>query len=117
MLMVSNLSKSSFLVELFKVLLPFHWQQLFFGVVAFLAAGHHVAFGALAAAGYGHNVIHGQVFGRKRPAAVMAGAFSQAALPPLGLAQGPGAVAFPFLVVQAKVVGVGLDFFLSFHLG
>ena len=110
-------SNGSIPAELLEVLFPFHGQQLLFGVVAFLAAGHYVAFGALAAAGYGHNVIHGQVFGRNRPAAIMAGAFCQAALPPLGLSQSPGAVALPFLVVQAKVVGVGLKFIFLFHFG
>ena len=96
-------------------MLPFHGQQLFFGVVAFFAAGHDIALGALAAAGYGHAVIHGQIFGRERPAAVMADPFGQAAFPPLGFAQRSGLVTLPFLVVCAKIIGIGLDggFFFS----
>jgi hypothetical protein len=38
------------LVKLLQVLFPFHGEQLLFGVVAFFAAGHHVAFGAFTAA-------------------------------------------------------------------
>ena len=54
---------SSFLVELLEVLFPFHGKQMFFGVVAFFAAGRHIALGAFAAAGNGHDVIHGQISG------------------------------------------------------
>ena len=71
------------IVELYEILFPFHGQQLFLGIVAFLAAGRHIALGAFAAAGNGHNVIHGQILGRKRPAAVMANPFCQSAFPPL----------------------------------
>lgn len=108
-------SNSSFLVELLAVLLPFHGQQLLFSVVAFFAAGHHIALGALAASGYGHDVIHGQIFGRERPAAVMANPFGQAAFPPLGFAQRSGLVTLPFLVVCAKIIGIGLDGGFFFH--
>lgn len=70
-----------------------------------------------AAAGYGHNVIHGQIFRCKRPAAVMASALGQPALPPLGFAQDSGLVALPFLILGPQIVGEGLDCFLAFHFG
>ena len=110
------MSNLSFLIELLEILLPFHGQQLLFGVVAFLAAGRHVALGALAAAGYRHDVIHGQIFGREGSAAVMANPFGQAALPPLRFAQRSGLVALPFLIVFTQVVGEGLDGGFSFHM-
>ena len=90
---------------------------MLFSVVAFFAAGHDIALGALAAAGYGHDVIHGQIFGRERPAAVMANPFGQAALPPLGFAQRSGLVTLPFLIVCAQIVGIGLEglFFFSYR--
>ena len=108
-------SNFSFFIELLEVLFPFHGKQLLFSVVAFFAAGHHIALGALAAAGYGHDVIHGQIFGRERPAAVMANPFGQAAFPPLGFAQRSGLVALPFLIVCAQIVGIGLDGWFPFH--
>ena len=86
-------------------------------VVAFFAARRHVAFGAFAAPGYGHDVIHGQVFGRKGPAAVMASTFGQSAFPPLRFAQGSGLVALPFLVVCTEIIGEGFYVRLSFHFG
>jgi len=104
------------LIELLKVLFPFHGKQLFFGVVAFFAAGRHIAFGALAAPGNGHDVIHGQFIGRERPAAVMANPFGQAALPPLGFAQRSGLVTLPFLIVCAQIIGEGLDYIFPFHM-
>ena len=102
-------------MKLFEILLPFHGQQLLFGIVAFFAAGHYITFGALAAAGYGHNVIHGQIFGRGGPAAVMANPFCQAALPPLRFSKRPCLVTLPFLIVFAKIIGEGLDRRFSFH--
>ena len=102
-------------MKFFKVLFPFHGEQLFFGVVAFLAAGRHIAFGAFTAAGNGHDVVHGQIFGRKRPAAVMANPLGQAALPPLRFAQRTGLVTLPFLIVCAQIVGIGLNGRFAFH--
>ena len=102
-------------VELFQVLIPFHGKQLFFGRVAFFAAGHHIALGALAAAGYGHDMVHGQLFGRGGAAAVMADPFGQAALPPLGVSQRPGFMTLPFQIFFAKIIGEGLDGMFSFH--
>ena len=110
-------SKLSFTIELFKVLFPFHGQQLFFIVVAFFAAGHHVASGAFTAAGYGHDVIHGQVLGSKRPAAIITGPFCQPAFPPLGFTQGSGPVTLTFLIVRTQIIGEGLYIMLSLHFG
>ena len=48
-------------VKFLQVLFPLHGQQLFFGIVAFFAARHDIASGALSAPGNGYNVIHGQL--------------------------------------------------------
>ena len=102
-------------VKLFQILLPFHGKQLLFSRVAFFAAGDHVAPGAFAAPGYGHDVIHGQFFGWGRPAAVVAQAFGQTAFPPLGFSQLPCFVTRLFQIFSAQVIGKWLDGFFSFH--
>ena len=51
-------------VEFFQILFPLHRKQLPFGIVALFAAWHDVVFGALAATGHRHYVIHGQFFGQ-----------------------------------------------------
>ena len=102
-------------VKLFQILLPFHGKQLLFGRVAFLAAGCHVAPDAFTAPGYRHDVIHGQLFRRGLPAAVVAHAFGQTAFPPLGFSKLPGFAARSFQIVLAQIIGEGLDGFFSFH--
>ena len=102
-------------VKPFQILLPFHRQQLLFSRVEFLAAGCHVALGACAAPGYRHNVIHGQLFRRGWPAAVVAHTFGQTAFPPLGFSKFPCFVARPFQIFFAQIIGEWLDGFFSFH--
>jgi hypothetical protein len=84
------------LVKLLEVLFPFHGKHLFFGVVAFFAAGRHVSLGAFTPSGYGYNVIHCQIFGRAWSAAVITNSFCQAALPPLGFPEFPCSATLPF---------------------
>ena len=71
------------LAKALKVVLPLHGQELLFRVVAFLAAGDHVALGGPAAAGDRHDVVHGELTRREQAAAVMTRTLGQAAFPPL----------------------------------
>ena len=72
--------------KLYQVLLPFNREHLLFGVVAFLAAGGHIAFGGFAPTRHGNDMVHGQLLGGKWSLAVAADTFGQSALPPLGIA-------------------------------
>lgn len=74
------------ITKLSQIMLPFNGQHLSFGIVALLAAGGHVAFGRPAPSRHGHNVVHGELFGGKRPLTIAADAFGQPTLPPLGFA-------------------------------
>lgn len=80
-LAVSRLSP----LKLLYIGIPLNGQQLLFGVVTLLAARNDVSFGAFTATGYRHDMIHGQPFGRKGTAAIVADPFCQATFPPLGL--------------------------------
>ena len=102
-------------VELFQVLIPFHGKQLFFGIVALFAAWHDIAFGAFSAAGYGHNVIHGQLFGQSRSPTVVTGSFGQSSFPPLGIPQLPGLAALSFQIIGVQIIGKGFYGFFAFH--
>ena len=59
-------------IELFEVILPFHRQKLFFGVIALLAAWNHIAPDSFAASGNRNDVIHGEAPRRESSAAIMA---------------------------------------------
>ena len=109
------MAESLCFVKLLQILIPFHGQQLFFGIVAFFAARDHVPPGALPSAGDGHDVIHGQLPGRGGSSAVTANPFCQAALPPLRFAQLPGFAAFPLQIVCIQVVSKRLYGLFSFH--
>ena len=76
-----------------------------FGVVAFLTRSNDVAFCASATPGDGYDMVHGQFFGRCRAAAVVAGAFGAAALPPLRTSEFSGLAPFPVHFFFCHVVG------------
>ena len=76
--------------------MPLYGKELLFGVVALFAAGHDVALGAFSPAGNRYDMVHGELFGRCWTVAIVADTPCQATFPPLGFAQLPGAVAFPF---------------------
>lgn len=65
-----------------------------FGSVALLTGCDDVAFGAPAATGDGHNMVHGQFFGGYRAAAVVTDTPGAAPLPPLRIAEFSGLAAF-----------------------
>ena len=75
-----------------------------FGVVTFFACCNDVAFSALAAAGDGHNMIHGQFFGRRSAAAVMADTFGATTLPPLRASELSGFAPFPVHFFFSQIV-------------
>ena len=102
-------------VKLIQILLPFHGEQLFFGRVAFLAAGCQVAFGALTAPGHRDNVVHRQFFRRGWPAAIVTHTLGQPALPPLGFSKLPSFLTRSFQIFFAQIIGEWLDDFFSFH--
>src|SRR5210317_1543128 len=83
---------------------------MFFGVVAFLTSGNDIAFCASAAAGYGHDMVHGQFFGSCRVSAVVAGALGAAALPPLRASEFSGLAPFPVHFLFCQIVGKRFHF-------
>ena len=99
-----------FFSYVFQVLLPFHREKMFFGVVAFLAGCNDVAFGTSAAAGYGNDMVHGQFFGRRGAPAVMADPFGTSSLPPLGIAQLPGLAALFVDIFFRQIIGKWFHF-------
>ena len=81
-----------------KIRFPLHGQELFFGIVAAFAASNHIAARAFSAARNRHDMIHGQLTGRRFTFAIIALAFGNPALPPLGFPQVPGLAAFAFQI-------------------
>ena len=76
-----------------QICLPFHGQEVFFLVIAFLACRHQVALGAFPAPGNRDDMIHGQLIGRCGTIAPMTASFGTATLPPLGSPNFPGFMA------------------------
>ena len=81
-----------------------------FGVVAFLARCDDVAFCAPAPTGYGHNMVHGQFFGWRRAAAVVADTSGTAPLPPLRVAEFSGLAPFPVHFRFGEIIGKRFHF-------
>ena len=75
---------------------PFQGKQVFFLIVALLAAGNHVGFDGLAAPYQRDDVVHGQFPGREALAAVVTASRSPFVLPPLGPAEFAGLALFAF---------------------
>ena len=103
------------LAKALKVVFPLHGQELLFRVVAFLAAGDHVALGGPAAAGDRDDVVHGELAWREPAAAVMTYTLGQATFPPLRSPQLAGLVAFPLEIVFLKVDGEKACLVSPFH--
>lgn len=99
----------------FQIFVPFHRQELFFGVVAAFTAGDHIAAGAFTAACNRYDMVHCQFFGRSFLFAVLALALGQLAFPPLGFPQFPGLAAFAFQIRFTQIIGERLDGFSFFH--
>ena len=93
-----------------EVAFPFQRKPLFFLIVTFLAAGNNIAFGGFTPPGDGYDVIHGELFGWKRTAAVVTDAFVTFSFPPLGLAHFTCLVTFALDVVFRKIIGVWVHF-------
>ena len=85
-----------------------------FGVVTFLTRRNDVAFCASATPGDGHDMIHGQFFGSCRVAAVVAGAFGAAALPPLRVSEVSGLAPLPVHFFFCQIVGKRFHFLYVF---
>ena len=83
---------------------------MFFGIVAFLAGCNDIAFGALAAPGYGDDMVHSQFFRRSGAPAVMADSFGTAPLPPLGIAEFSGLAALFVHVFFCQIIGKWFHF-------
>ena len=83
---------------------------MFFGVVAFLTSRNDIAFCASAAPGDGYDMVHGQFFGSCRVAAVVAGTFGAAALPPLRASEFSGLASFPVHLFFCQIVGKRFHF-------
>jgi hypothetical protein len=81
--------------QVVQVLLPFYGKQVLFFIVAILAGRYAVAPCALTPAGKRYDVIKGQLLGWDLCPAVIALARSNAAFPPLTLAQLASLVPFP----------------------
>jgi len=75
-----------------------------FGSVAFLTGCNDVAFGAPAAPGDGHNMVHGQFFGGCRATAVVADTSGAAPLPPLRIAEFSGLAPFPVHLRLGQII-------------
>ena len=93
-----------FFFDVFYVLFPFHWKKMPFGVVAFLTRRNDIALCALAATRDRYDMVHGQFFWSCRAAAVVAGAFGAAALPPLRASEFSGLVPFPVHFFFCQIV-------------
>jgi len=93
------------IVEALQVIVPFHGKQMLFGVVALLAAGDRISLGGLSPPDDGNDMVHGQLAGRKSPAAIMAPPFGTLPFPPFGMSQVPGFPAFIFDVGLIGVIG------------
>ena len=79
-----------------EIIIPFHRQEIFLFIVAFLASGDQVVLNTFAAPDYGHDVVHSQLSRGKASAAVFAASLRQLALPPCALAQLPS---FPLFLL------------------
>ena len=100
------MQRSLFLFQFAKVVFPLHRKKLLFCVIAFLAGRNRVPFRAFSAPRNRHYVIHCQLFCRKSPVAVIAFAFRELALPPLGASQFSGFSAFSFYIFFFEVISV-----------
>ena len=100
---------------MFEIIFPLHRQELFFHIVARFTARNHVSPGAFAAAGNRNDVIHGQLFGRRRAPAVITFTLCHLAFPPLGFPEFPGLAAFPFQIRFFQIIGKGLNWLSFFH--
>lgn len=87
-----------------EVSFPLHRQELLLPVVAFLAAGNHIALGGFPPPGNGYDMIHGELFGWDRAAAVMTDTFVTFTFPPLGAAHFARLLALSLDVVFRKIV-------------
>jgi hypothetical protein len=112
----SYLARLSDLIELFEILLPLHRQEVFFHIVAGFAAGHHISAAAFPTAGNRHDVIHGQLFGRRWACAVITFTLCDPAFPPLGFPEFPGLAAFAFQIRFFQIIGKRLNGLSFFHL-
>jgi len=72
-----------------QVLLPFHWNEILFLVVALLTAGHDIPFEALSSSAQGNDVIHGEIFDAYFLTAVIADPLADLSHPPRRLPQVP----------------------------
>jgi hypothetical protein len=83
------------LFQVVQVLLPFYGEQVLFFIVAILAGRHTVAPCTLTPPDKRYDVIESQLLGWDLCPAVIAPARSNAAFPPLALAQLASLVPFP----------------------
>jgi len=89
---------------------PLHGKHLFLVGVARLARRYDIAFGGLAAPGDGNDVIHGQLGGRRLPAAIMTTPLGALPLPPRGAAQLTRLAPLGLDARFVQVIGIGAEF-------
>jgi len=85
---------------------------LFFGIIAFLAARNYISLGSFSTARNRNYMVHGELPGRKTPAAVMTEPFRKLSFPPLALPEVTclAALTLEILIFQMSQVPV---FFIS----